>query len=808
MAAIRATHCKIGTVLESGRPHKHVCLWCRSIRTVERSRQKKEVQNRGGHSGPKTAREKVRVDQAKVGVAAVETDGQTIAHWDKLRDTVSGLKASVGSISLSWKSENGKGEKSSDMQNGNQKDRNIKTEEEVVNETIKPNETHGKTENKEYLYMNKEGETLSSELNAKWVEQILEIHEERSKEITELDNISNVKTMNKSPMSKEKLDDPLAETNTEAAKRKNEPTASTGLASRITFSYFSKANKMKNASTQVLEQNVQQKPKDDTKGEQKSSSASTIDWIKDAVGFSATQKDISNSSSADDDNLDTVKATIADTNSSRAAPKNTNGTDADKSYWNVLSYLQQNVPLTSATKPVAETPEQIARNIMHSELESESTFSVRTSSLSDNLVSAQSNMSKMKRLEDFCMHLTQHPQFRHIAVEHKVLPCLLKLRECGNPKIMAKANEALALVGYITPPQGRGIRMLSIDGGGTRGLIAIEILQRLERLCNQPVNQMFDFVIGSSTGALLAALIFLLKIPLPECKELYLDRSAKMFVKESLLKKTRNMALHDVSIFEEVLKAECGEDTLMSSARDPSTPKMAITSTLVNVPKWKTFMFRNYNHPPGVISDYQGSCNLKMWEAIRASGSAPVYYSPFQIGEHIFRDGGCLINNPTAAGIHECKLLWPHESFQCVLSLGNGRYDPNLDRQEKAKGYNVIPRSMRDLADGFIDSATDTEGIHMVLKNTLDPACYFRLSPYLRENYDLSEVQPEKIKVMLGEADEYMDRNELFMQKVVTRLKQDRLPNQKIMDYTNRRRQTHDYILFNLNSLRTVRKTV
>lgn len=69
------------------------------------------------------------------------------------------------------------------------------------------------------------------------------------------------------------------------------------------------------------------------------------------------------------------------------------------------------------------------------------------------------------------------------------------------------------------------------------------------------------------------------------------------------------------------------------------------------------------------------------------------------------------MNNPTAAGIHECRLLWPHESLQCVLSLGNGKYDPNLNKTEKAKGYKVIPRAMKDLADGLIDSATETEGL-------------------------------------------------------------------------------------------------
>lgn len=37
-----------------------------------------------------------------------------------------------------------------------------------------------------------------------------------------------------------------------------------------------------------------------------------------------------------------------------------------------------------------------------------------------------------------------------------------------NPTVRGLANEVLALIGYVEPPRGRGIRMISIDGGGTR----------------------------------------------------------------------------------------------------------------------------------------------------------------------------------------------------------------------------------------------------------------------------------------------------------------------------------------------------
>lgn len=96
----------------------------------------------------------------------------------------------------------------------------------------------------------------------------------------------------------------------------------------------------------------------------------------------------------------------------------------------------------------------------------------------------------------------------------------------------------------------------------------------------------------------------------------------------------------------------------------------------------------------------------------------------------------------------------------------------------------------------------------MILKNTLDPGTYFRLSPYLKENYDLSEVQPQKIKSMLKEADEYMAKNELLIEKVVTTLNQGRLPNQKIVDFAHQRKFTHDYFIFRTGTFLSNRKQV
>jgi len=52
--------------------------------------------------------------------------------------------------------------------------------------------------------------------------------------------------------------------------------------------------------------------------------------------------------------------------------------------------------------------------------------------------------------------------------QSKVVPCLLRLRNSHNSAVAESAREALALVGYVDAVRGRGVRVLSLDGGGTR----------------------------------------------------------------------------------------------------------------------------------------------------------------------------------------------------------------------------------------------------------------------------------------------------------------------------------------------------
>ena len=63
--------------------------------------------------------------------------------------------------------------------------------------------------------------------------------------------------------------------------------------------------------------------------------------------------------------------------------------------------------------------------------------------------------------------------------------------------------------------------------------------------------------------------------------------------------------------------------------------QMCAISTLMNTPRLKNFVFRNYNLPPSTYSQYPGSCVHELWEVIRASSAAPGYYEDFPLGEYV-----------------------------------------------------------------------------------------------------------------------------------------------------------------------------
>lgn len=83
-----------------------------------------------------------------------------------------------------------------------------------------------------------------------------------------------------------------------------------------------------------------------------------------------------------------------------------------------------------------------------------------------------------------------------------------------NEQLQEAIRETLALIGYVDSVKGCGIRVLSIDGGGTKGLVPLQVLKELEAQTGKHVHQLFDYICGVSTGAVLAFMLGLVRISL------------------------------------------------------------------------------------------------------------------------------------------------------------------------------------------------------------------------------------------------------------------------------------------------------
>ncbi|KAM4610678.1 calcium-independent phospholipase A2-gamma-like [Polymixia lowei] len=355
-------------------------------------------------------------------------------------------------------------------------------------------------------------------------------------------------------------------------------------------------------------------------------------------------------------------------------------------------------------------------------------------------------------------HLIRYPSCKAVMWQEKTAIRLLKQRRNyrDNQELQSAIRETLALIGYVDPVKGRGIRVLSIDGGGTRGVVPLQVLKLLEAETGKQVHQLFDYICGVSTGAVLAFMLGLARFSLEECADMYRRFGSDVFSQNRLVGTVKmgwNHSYYNTETWEKILREKMGETVLIRTAGDKLSPKVSAVSAVVN---WgnspKAFVFRNYNHTPGSLSRYAGGSGYQMWEAVRASSAAPGYFQEFPLQSDIHQDGGIILNNPCALAVHESRLLWPKQPFQCVLSLGTGRFD-------SAKRGPTTSTSLRAKISNLISSATDTEGVHTLLDDLLAPDVYFRFNPMLSAEVSLDESRPEALDRLQRDTHIYLERN-------------------------------------------------
>lgn len=232
-------------------------------------------------------------------------------------------------------------------------------------------------------------------------------------------------------------------------------------------------------------------------------------------------------------------------------------------------------------------------------------------------------------------------------------------------------------------------RILACDGGGIRGLMSVEILAgieeglraRLGRGDDFVLADYFDFVCGTSTGAVIAACISM-GMSMTRVRQFYLDSGRQMFDKASLLKRL-HYKYNDEPLAEK-LREELGAETTLGSERLRTVLMMVLRNATTDSP-WpiSNNPFAKYNQ------DARGDCNLRLplWQLVRASTAAPTFFPPevVNFGEppntysFVFVDGGVTAyNNPAFLAFQMVTaspyaLNWQTGSEQLlIVSIGTG----------------------------------------------------------------------------------------------------------------------------------------
>lgn len=108
-----------------------------------------------------------------------------------------------------------------------------------------------------------------------------------------------------------------------------------------------------------------------------------------------------------------------------------------------------------------------------------------------------------------------------------------------------------------------GNRILSLDGGGVRALIQIDILCEIERLTGKRIMELFDWIIGTSSGGIIALALVYRQMPLCQLRNLYFR------LKDEVFSKGRTGFCYDSAKLEELLKEGLGTDMRMGDVTHP-----------------------------------------------------------------------------------------------------------------------------------------------------------------------------------------------------------------------------------------------
>lgn len=270
----------------------------------------------------------------------------------------------------------------------------------------------------------------------------------------------------------------------------------------------------------------------------------------------------------------------------------------------------------------------------------------------------------------------------------------------GEPPFIDRRTNALSNRRRRLPwPEERPFRILSLDGGGIRGIYTATLLAEIERnlISGRSVADYFDMIAGTSTGGIIGIGLSLKKSA-KSIQDLYLENGKKIFppfwMNYPILRWGKQLfcSLLDHRQLEKILY-----QTFKNQTIGEAQTRLIIPAFLG--PKSQIAVLKTDHHP-----DFEHDHKMMAWEAARATSAAPTFFSGHVGDGYVFLDGGVWANNPIMVAIVDAISAYEISLSQIeILSIGTGNPPYEMGKFADRGGF----FSWREIIKGAIFLTTD-----------------------------------------------------------------------------------------------------
>jgi patatin-like phospholipase/acyl hydrolase len=285
------------------------------------------------------------------------------------------------------------------------------------------------------------------------------------------------------------------------------------------------------------------------------------------------------------------------------------------------------------------------------------------------------------------------------------------------------------------------MRVLSIDGGGIRGLIPALVLTAIEERSGKRTWELFDLIAGTSTGGILAcALCAPDPLPAEQLVGLYEDEGPNIF-NRSVWQRIRSAEglldeKYDAAALDRALERFLSDKRLAETKPDLLVPAY-------NMGDPGPYFFKSRK------AREEGE-DFSLSQVARATSAAPTYFEAFELTGEALVDGGVFATNPAMCAFAEVMRFQPTADL-VLLSLGTGQ------RTHKRSFDEVKDWGLAEWAKPILDVVFDgvSDAVDYQLQHVLDDGHYWRLQVELTQaSDDLDNAGEENLRDLRAQAEQ------------------------------------------------------